>query len=274
MMSLRRPGMILFTFLLGLYLPLAAQDGHRDRQRTDTAVSDTVVVGSEQGSESSSRSGSVYETGIDTSGQRGDSIVARTVPDSVVGVWKKAPDFAYANDSRYWKPAPEENHSLRNWSIRLLSSEGFRYFIYIVLGGLLFYAITRIVTENQLGIFYRRGSKRTSGGPAARDDGPADEEDLDSRLQNSLEKREYRQVIRYSYLRSLHLLDKRGLIRYHGQATNQEYLRELSGTEQEAPFRFLTYAYEKVWYGEFGLSEETFRRLFVYFTEFDKTIQG
>jgi hypothetical protein len=271
MMSLCRPGIILLFFLSILHIPVAGQTG--DRQQSDTAVSDTVVVGSEEGRAGVVQNDSVYETSADTSGVSADSLLARTVADSLVGAWKKAPAFSYANDPRYWKRVPEKDDSAP-WVMRLLSSKAFQYGFYLILGALLVYAIGRIVSENQLGIFYRRGAKRSVGG----DDQPAEEfmekQDVERGLQRSLDNGDFREAIRYSYLRSLRQLDERGLIRYHGRATNQEYVRQLNGTAQEASFRFLTQAYEKVWYGQFGLSEETFRRLFGYFMEFDKTVQG
>ena len=208
------------------------------------------------------------------SGAPADPLLARAVPDSVVGAWKHDPSYRYATDPRYWQRDRDEDDALPRWLVRLLSSKGFRYGIYIILGAILVYAIGRIVTENQLGIFYRRGAKRSGQQDAQPAEEGLEEQDVDRRLQQSLDNGDYRQAVRYSYLRSLRKLDERGLILYHGKTTNQEYLRQLNGTVQEAPFRYLTRAYEKVWYGQFGLSEETFRRLFGYFIEFDKMVQG
>jgi len=272
MISLRRRGIVLLICISVGYLPAAAQTS--DRGRGDTAVTDTVVVGSEEGTTAVPQSDSMYDTAADTAGLGGDSLTARTVPDSMVRAWKNDPDFAYANDPRYWQREREEESPWQVWLLRFLSSAAFRYGVYIILGALLVYAIGRIVTENNLGGFYRRGKKR----PGGKEEQPAEEtlteEDLDRRLQHALDSGDYRSAIRYSYLRSLMRLDERGLIRYHGRATNHEYLRQLAGTAQEAPFRFLTLAYEKVWYGQFGLNEETFRRLSGYFMEFDKTLRG
>ena len=69
---------------------------------------------------------------------------------------------------------------------------------------------------------------------------------------------------------SLHLLSERNLIQWHADTTNQEYLRQLSGAPQEPAFRFLTNAYEMVWYGDFELSESSFRVLHERFLNFFK----
>ena len=267
-MSLRRPGILLLFCLSASCLRVAAQS----EDRRDTSAGDTVVVGDEGPVTGTAPNDSGYDTAAVTPGSAGDSLVVRTVPDSVVSEWKKDPDFAYANDPRYWQRQREEDETVPVW-LRLLSSTAFRYGIYLVLGALLVYAIGRIMTENHVGIFYRRG-KRSGGNIEQPAEESMTEEDLDKRLQQSLDNGDYRLAVRYSYLRSLRRLEGRGLIRYHGQATNQEYLRLLAGTNYEAPFRFLTQAYEKVWYGHFGLGQDTFRRLHGYFTEFDKTLQG
>ena len=77
-------------------------------------------------------------------------------------------------------------------------------------------------------------------------------------------------AVRYLFLKTLRLLNERELIKYHIQATNREYVRQLSGSALGDPFRFLTGAYEKVWYGEFSLSEGQFEKLYPYFTDFYK----
>ena len=269
MMSLCRTGIFLLVSMLFTGVRVSAQN---ERPVTDTTRSDTVIVAAPEGATDAIKSDTLYNTGVDTASGN-DPLTARTIPDSVVRGWKSERGFAYANDPRYWKPVPERDDSMPGWLVRLLSSQGFRWGIYIILGALLLYAIGRIITENQLGAFYR-GARRSgaSGGQAA--DEAVAEEDIDENLQRSIDHKDYPQAVRYSYLRALRRLDQRGMIHLKARATNQEYLRELSGTAQETPFRFLTSAYEKVCYGHFGLSEDGFRRLIQYFSEFDKTLPG
>jgi hypothetical protein len=241
----------------------------------DTTTADTVVVGANAPASSSDR------TPADTSVLSGagetsatslpDSVIFRSVPDSLIDAWKRNRRFAYANDPAYWHRQREEPSPFLQWLGRFLSSAGFRYFVYIVLGGLLAFAILRIMFENNLGLFYRNRAKKIVRGDGAQG-AVAEEEDLDERLQYYLDQNDHRQAVRYLYLRSLRALGDRGLIQGDGRSTNREYLRQLSGTPQEAPFRFLTGAYEKVWYGEFDLGDEAFRRLHRYFEDFDKTI--
>lgn len=195
----------------------------------------------------------------------------RSIPDSVAARWRKDPDFAYANDPAYWRQEHEdENPGLL---FRFLSSTWFRYFIWILLGVILLYAIIRIIAENNMRLFYR--SPRKKGGAAVEEEQSDEvEEDLDGQLQHFLQIRDHRQAVRYLYLKSLRLLSDRGLIRLHRQSTNQEYLAQLGGDPHRGPFSDLTSAYEKVWYGEFPLSDGQFGRLHQYFEDFYKTVRS
>ena len=204
-----------------------------------------------------------------------DIFVSRKVPDTTVQRWKKDPDLAYANDPDYWhKKEEQKKRNRRDLSFllgALLASRAFIYFIYIILGALLLYVIIHIMSENNVQLFYRSSRKRKG---SIRQDTPSDEEgeDLGARLQQVIQTGDYRQATRYLYLITLTRLHEKGLIRWHREATNQEYLHQLKGSAWEGAFRNLTGYYEKVWYGEFPLGEAQFTRLHHYFEDFDKTV--
>ena len=202
-----------------------------------------------------------------------DTFALRTLPDTLVRRWKRDPALAYANDPAYWHKEPEkpEDHRFLLALVKFLTSRGFLYTLYILLGALLIYAIVRIMNENNVRLFYRSAKKKTG---LSGQDSPADEmgEDLGKQLQHFIRIRDYRQATRYLYLISLTLLNEKGLIRWHKDATNQEYLLQLKGSSLEPPFRYLTGLYDKVWYGEFPLGETQFTRLHQYFEDFYKTV--
>lgn len=197
------------------------------------------------------------EKSLESARVRSDSIVLRTGSDSVIAGWKKNRDFAYANDPAYWKKeAPVQ------YSPRLL-----RYILYFLVAAIILYAIIRIIAEN--GLFYRSPAKV---GMAPEEAASPLEEDLDQQLQKALAAKDHRLAIRYLYLITLRRLNERELIRYHMQATNREYVRQLSGSALNEPFRFITGVYERVWYGEFVLSDSHFEKLHPYFQDFYKSI--
>ncbi len=268
MMS-RRPGICLLLPLLILGLSANAQRGDDAPQKTDTTTADTVVVGAENKPAGSGIDTSSVVSGYgESSGTvTADSVIFRTIPDSVIDKWKNNPRYAYANDPDYWRHRRvEEGKPSGSW----LNTNAFSYIIYALLAGVLLFAIIRIISENN-GLFYRSRSRQSSAGAAGETETP-ETEDLDERLRFYLERNDHRQAVRYLYLRTLRSLNNKGLIRYDMKTTNQEYLRQLRATPQEAPFRVLTGAYEKVWYGDLPLGDISFRSLHQYFMDFDKTL--
>jgi Domain of unknown function (DUF4129) len=274
MKVLRRAGMLFMLFSLLLTFRGAAQQAADTVGKADTTVGDTIVVSGSGDGSSGSASAIDTSTLMDAGreGVTGSQEVAslRSVPDSVVDAYKKNRHYAYANDPAYWHRRPEEHHGLAEWLLKVLTSTAFRDFIYIALGGLLLFVIIRVMSENNLGVFYRKRIKKQPGKDRA--DETPEEEDIDERLQHYLGTGDHRQAVRYLYLRSLRGLSHQGLIKQTLQATNHEYLRQMSGTAQERPFRFLLLAYERVWYGEFPLGQEPFQRLYRHFVDFDKTV--
>jgi hypothetical protein len=234
---------------------------------------DTIVVGGEDAGRKTHIDTS-YAAAPESSGQpdAGEPPVLRRLPDTLVYRWQRDPKYAYANDPEYWKPDRPQPDGFSLWFLRVLNSMAFRYTMLTLLAALLLFAIVRIMMDNNLGLFYRR----TARGPGSEDGTGAlpQEEDIDQQLQHYLQLGDKRQATRYLYLKGLHLLSDRNLIRWHADTTNQEYLRQLKDTPPEAAFRFLTRAYERVWYGDFPLSESSFQRLYAYFMDFYKTLEA
>lgn len=247
-------------FLLPLFLLLGYTASCQD-QTTAGSVTDSVSTDT------------ANEDSIGTVATLPDTFTLRTLPDTLVRRWKRDPALAYANDPAYWHKESEkpEDHRFLLAVLEFLSSKGFLYTLYILLGALLLYAIIRIMKENNLRLFYRPAKKKTS---LSGQDSPADEmgADLNQQLQHFIQARDYRQATRYLYLISLTLLNEKGLIRWHQDATNQEYLLQLKGSSWENSFRYLTGIYDRVWYGEFPLGEAQFNRLHQYFEDFYKTV--
>jgi hypothetical protein len=272
MMIRRTPG-ILILLLLTIHLSSRAQQARQDEPKMDTTVGDTIVVGE-------SSPNSPEKTHLDTTLVSGPELgnalpadqpaVLRRLPDSTVRRWQHTPKYAYANDPDYWKVRREKPSSFLIWLGKVLSSEAFRYTILALLGALLLYAIVRIVMDNNLGSFYRRAKRTKENGELMEE--TLESEDIDRQLEHFLQIGDRRQATRYLYLKALRLLSDRDLIHWHSDTTNQEYLRQLGGNPKEPDFRFLTGAYEKVWYGEFALGEAGFSVLHDRFTNFFKAL--
>lgn len=272
-MTIRRYPGILLLLLLTIHVSSRAQQARPDEPKVDTTVGDTIVVGE---TSPVSAEKTHLDTTLVSSPESGNTTrtdepaVLRRLPDSTVSRWQRTPKYAYANDPDYWKVRRERPSRFWIWLGRVLSSDGFRYTILTLLGALLLYAIVRIVMDNNLSAFYRRARRTKGNGELAEE--TLESEDIDRQLQHYLQSGDRRQATRYLYLKALRLLSDRDLIRWHADTTNQEYLRQLGGSSQQPAFRFLTEAYEKVWYGDFALSEAGFGVLHDRFTDFFKTL--
>ncbi len=77
---------------------------------------------------------------------------------------------------------------------------------------------------------------------------------------------------RYWYLKTLKNLKDAELIQYSPDKTNQEYIFELSRSPLQESFRQLTRNYEYVWYGEFFLPEDRYRKMKIPFEAFNQEV--
>ena len=120
-MVLRRAGILFLLLSLLLTHRGVAQHSTDTAEKVDTTVADTIVVG---GSVSPVTEESVLDTSTleGAGGKMGsgdqDALSLRTVPDSVIDVYKKDRRFAYANDPAYWRHQPEEPNKPVEWLFR------------------------------------------------------------------------------------------------------------------------------------------------------------
>ena len=190
-----------------------------------------------------------------------DTAVYRQVPGYITDSLKRDEDFAYANDPEYWtkkKEARKERSERKSfWEsfYDFFSSNTVRTIAYILIGLFILFLIFRVIIQNNLYMFYF--SKKLAKTDNT-EEPETDPETLDEKLKKALAENNYRMAVRYYYLKTLHILNERGMIRLHSQATNYQYLHQMSGNRLANEFRFLTDIYDYVWYGEFVLTENQF----------------
>lgn len=201
----------------------------------------------------------------------------RSVPDTAVNRLKKEEAFAYANDPAYWTKAKKEEEDdeprrrgkgFWDYVADFFSDSTARTIIYIILGVILVLIIYRIVVVNNL--FMTPTSRKRiedTEEPATE----IDDNNLDAKIQQAVQEKNYRLAIRFMYLKTLRSLNEKGWIRYHAQATNNEYINQVHHYGAGNEFRFLTHIYEYVWYGEFALTEEQFNKVQQNFQQFYNT---
>lgn len=84
--------------------------------------------------------------------------------------------------------------------------------------------------------------------------------DISALIEGAISNEDYRLAVRYLFLRNLRKMNKMGIIKYHLQKTNQDYLGEIPHKSLKLQFTRIIRLYEYIWYGDFKVTEEDFQR--------------
>ncbi|CAH0154700.1 DUF4129 domain-containing protein [Chryseobacterium sp. Bi04] len=71
---------------------------------------------------------------------------------------------------------------------------------------------------------------------------------------------DYRSAVRYQFLFILKKLSDKKLIDWNPEKTNKDYTMELKATHLKNEFSSLAYIFDYVWYGEFNIEEQSYRK--------------
>ncbi len=80
---------------------------------------------------------------------------------------------------------------------------------------------------------------------------------------------QYRQAVRYLYLKSLKQLSDQDLIKWKADKTNRDYTVELRSSPFSKVFSEITMLFDYAWYGNAPISENTFTRIKNAFDQFN-----
>ncbi len=69
---------------------------------------------------------------------------------------------------------------------------------------------------------------------------------------------DYRSAVRYQFLYILKKLSDKKLILWNPEKTNKDYVAELKAAHLRNEFYNLSYIFDYVWYGEFGIDEQSY----------------
>lgn len=199
-----------------------------------------------------------------------EPVVFRQVPDSTVRQLKKQKEFAYANDPAYWtreQKIEDEPRRKGFWDYfnGFFSGTAIRYITYGILIFFFLFVILRIILVNKLFLFYDSTKSKIA---VTSEDIDIHDENLNEKIRNAVDAKEHRLAVRFMYLKALQLLNEKQWIRFHADATNYEYVNQMSGHKLASEFGFLTRVYDYMWYGEFALTEEQFDIVYKNFNNF------
>ena len=200
-------------------------------------------------------------------------------PDSVQQ-WKYAKDFAYikyidsllkdkqAKDKlKKNEPSKPPGSSVLD---RLLSSTFLKVLLGILAGIFVLFVLYKLfLTE---GVFKRQPKSPGPQTTEAEKEDIISESDYDARIDQAVRSENFRQAVRYHYLRSLHKLADDNLVELAPDKTNYQYVRELKDSRLQNDFAALTLNYEYIWYGEFEIGSSIYQKLETGFKNFNQQL--
>jgi hypothetical protein len=252
----KRFGLLLFCIIMMLIpFQLCAQD---ERDSTEVYPDTTTST--------------VLDSNDENNAQKySDKPALRSVPDTTVERMKGDKSFAYANDPAYWtKERKVYRRGFWDYVFNFFSSDLVKVIFYTLIGALIVFVLYRIIVVNELLIFYSSKKKRVlSEKPESTEIDPAA---IDKKIKDAIDQRNYNGAVRYLYLKTLYTLNDKKWIQFHSEATNNEYLDQMSQHKRNKEFRFLTQVYEYVWYGKFEINEQQFALVHNNFKSFQADI--
>jgi hypothetical protein len=196
-------------------------------------------------------------------------------PDSVRS-WKDQKPFAYAKDldsilkarqKELEKPEPIRSPG---WFARFLASGILRVILWMLAIGFVLFILYRLFLAD--GVFKRSSRSNKGPAPQVEEEIITGESDFDILINQSLQANNYRQAVRYQYLRTLHKLADKNRIELAKDKTNYQYVNEISDAVIRDEFRALTLNYEYVCYGEFMIDGLLYKKLESGFTGLNQKI--
>lgn len=204
------------------------------------------------------------------------AVELRTLAPDVLARYRADDRFDYAAA----EPPPETAWDrFVRWLRQLLSNlfgvaggRGVEWIFYLVSALAVGWAVLRLLGMDPGGLVRRRDRAQPLVMTEAAEDPHTI--DFEGRIAAAEAAGDYREAVRLAYLRVLRRLSERALIRWQPDKTNHVYLRELRRSGLDGSFADLTYLYEWVWYGDFPLEAEPYRRVRSQFTRFGEGLSG
>lgn len=230
--------------------------------------------------------------------QTEDSVMLRSVPDSVVNKLKKSDPFWYANyifkkkeqeknEQRKKREANNNNNSKPDKSEyetddsydtessssgSVFEKSWFNVLLWIIIIGSFIGTIGWYLSTNDTSIFRKRN---TVVAETVEDDIMPDDIfaiNYQKELDKAMADKDYRLAIRLMYLRLLKRCAEKNIIQYAQERTNFDYLLQVHKTSYYNEFFRLTRNFEYAWYGKLTVSDEAFGKIKSDFDNFNNKL--
>jgi hypothetical protein len=239
----------LLIFIVCNFQPLHAQSVN-DSLSADSTASQPVA---DSGQNPKNNASDWVRPVLDSSFHFYDTV--RRVSGDQIKSYVLNPDYAYANDSDYWK---KEKIGQPLFHLDFLRSAWFHTGIFVVVMALVLWGIYQLLKESSFGIFKR---KRTQSPISGSQEALKPEEDYDKAIQRLQGEGDYRLAIRVLYLRLIGGARFQERFQLRDSSTNSDMAKAFDLRPEGREFRYLTMAYEYIFYGSFQPGEEMYLKL-------------
>ncbi len=137
--------------------------------------------------------------------------------------------------------------------------------------GVVYFMVRILVGKNAVSFFSK---KNTVVAPLLTTEEHIEKVNLTALIEEAINNKDYRLVIRYSHLKILQELSQHHLIDYHFEKTNTDYQEELTDPELQQQFGKVSYLYEYIWYGAFELDQHSYQSAMQSFEKLTTKISG
>lgn len=142
--------------------------------------------------------------------------------------------------------------------------------IYGLLGVLAIYLLVRFLLGERAATFFTRGDKHIASLGVTEE--KIQQIDFDSLIKDALAQNNYRDAIRFLYLKALKNLSQSNIIDWHFEKTNTDYYNEIKDENIKKAYSKVSYLYDYVWYGEFTVDEKSFNDAMARFKVLDNLL--
>lgn len=133
-----------------------------------------------------------------------------------------------------------------------------RLFAIVLIGFLLYFIIKYLLGKDGSFIFGRKNKKLNIAEKELHEN--IHEINFPESIAQFENNGEYRSAIRYQFLYILKKLSDKKIIVWNPEKTNKDYVAELKEQHLKSEFSKLSYIFDYVWYGEFGIDKEDYAR--------------
>lgn len=134
------------------------------------------------------------------------------------------------------------------------------YVFYTVVFLILLYFIIKIFVNKEGRFVFKKKAKAIEENPMNLEE-EIQSENLFSIIEKYVSEKNYRMAVRYYYVWVLKNLKEKNIIQFSADKTTDEYINEISDKNLKKEFKYASYLYTYIWYGNFEIDETEFRQI-------------